>query len=314
MHNFCFLLKSYSNDFALAKRLLLSLHAHNKDDIPVYISVPKSDYSVFREFAAPNVYLLIDEDICSELATSEVAGFTPGYINQEIIKLSFWEQNRCKNYFCIDSDAVLIRDFYYSDFMYDETTPYTPLIEDSDLVSDPKYYADYWQPREVYLRKIQKKMSLAQRKILTVHGNTTLSAAVLKSLKENFLIPNNLSYLDLVIYSPYEFSWYAFWLQKNTIIPIHLSAPMIKTFHMAHHVYLARLIGISEKDLARGYVGYVVNSNFMQSLPSEEYEKIQPRDSLARLVPFKILSSALGLRAILNIQHFFARFLKKYLA
>ena len=314
MHNFCFLLKSYSNDFALAKRLLLSLHAHNKDDIPVYISVPKSDYSMFRELAAPNVYLLIDEDICSELATSEVAGFTPGYINQEIIKLSFWEQNRCKNYFCIDSDAVLIRDFYYSDFMYDETTPYTPLAEDSDLVSDPKYYADYWQPREVSLRKIQKIFSIRQKKILTVHGNITFSCAVLKSLKEDFCAQHNFSYLDLITYSPYEFSWYTFWLQKNTILPIHLSAPNIKYFHMPHHVYLARLMSISEKDLARGYVGYVVNSNFMQSLPSEEYEKIQPRDSLARLVPFKILSSALGLRAILNIQHFFARFLKKYLA
>ena len=35
----------------------------------------------------------------------------------------------CENYLCIDSDSEFIRDFYYSDFMYNDNTPYTIMHE-----------------------------------------------------------------------------------------------------------------------------------------------------------------------------------------
>ncbi len=40
-----------------------------------------------------------------------VAGIRPGYINQEIVKLAFWELGLTENYFCVDSDAVFVRPF-----------------------------------------------------------------------------------------------------------------------------------------------------------------------------------------------------------
>jgi len=66
--------------------------------------------------------------------------------------------------------------------------------------------------------------------------------------------------------SPYEFSWYNFWLQKTRTIPIHAREPLAKVFHHeGHHMeYLLR--GVTTEDIARGYLAVVVNSNYSRDL------------------------------------------------
>ncbi len=47
--------------------------------------------------------------------------------------------------------------------MFDETTPYTVLVEDNELKVEPRYYEEHWKGREVNLRRIQELVGLDDR-------------------------------------------------------------------------------------------------------------------------------------------------------
>lgn len=262
MHKIAILVKTYIGDIEYVSRLVESCKKHNLDHIPVYIVAPQTDLSHFLKFAGAEIEVLSDESITTELVTSEVRGIRSGYINQEIIKLTFWQKRLCENYICVDSDGVFIRNFFISDFMYDQTTPYTILVEDNELAVEPEYYKEHWKDRYEVLRHIQNQVGLKGSRILTSHGFSILSAKVLESFKTNYLDAKKKSYFDILEEAPYEFSWYNLWLQYDKTIDIHIREPLFKTFHHKnqHAEYLLR--GIKTSDIARGYIGLVVNSNF----------------------------------------------------
>ncbi len=212
----------------------------------------------------------------------EVKGLSAGYINQEIVKLSFWELGFCENYMCIDSDSVFIREFGIADFMHDEETPYSVLYEDTDLKTDRQYYDRFWILREESLRRIQKELDYKERKLITCHGFQNMSAKVLRNFKEKYLDVKGYSYLDILKISPYEFSWYNFWLQKRKPIEIYYSGQIFFCFHMRHQLYNSWLEDKTEEDLARSYVGIILNSNFTNG------EMIDYEDKAARLKVRKI--------------------------
>ena len=137
-HKLVFMLKSFSNDFLYAQRLIASYRQYNVDGIPMFIVVPESDLELFSIFRDIDIEVLAEESVTDCLVNDDsVFGIRPGYINQEIIKLAFWELDLCENYFCIDSDAEFIRDFYFSDFMFNENTPFSVLVEDNEFAVDP---------------------------------------------------------------------------------------------------------------------------------------------------------------------------------
>jgi len=263
MHKIAILLVTYIGDIEYVERLILSYKKYNIDEIPMYIAVPSSDMEAFEKFADDNIELLSMESITNNLVNdNSVFGIRPGYINQEIIKLAFWEKGLCENYFCMDSDGEFVRDFYISDFMYDEDTPYTILVEDNELKVEPEYYKKYGAGREKLIRLIQKEVGLVDERILTCHGFAILSCKVLESLYKKHMIPNNLTYQDLLNKAPYEFSWYNMWLQKDKTIEIKFKEHIFKYFHHKNHhlEYLQK--GITLNDISRGYVGVVINSNY----------------------------------------------------
>jgi len=271
--NFGILLKSFKGDLAYVTRLIKSYIKYNVDNIPLFIVVPKEDLSLFEKFISSNVKLYSDESITSGLVDDDsVRGIRPGYINQEIIKLAFWEKKLCKNYFCMDSDAVFIRNFYISDFMYDEDTPYTILVEDNELKVDPIYYKTHWVGREKLIRKIQKAVGLNDKIMLTCHAFAIFSSKVLESFYLNYLVPSHLTYSDILKIAPYEFSWYNMWLQKDKTISIKIREPLIKYFHnkYQHQNYIRQEIKV--KDIARGYIGLNINSNYSRDFGIISYE------------------------------------------
>lgn len=156
--------------------------------------------------------------------------------------------------------------------MYDDRLPYTCLIEDKDLKADSRYYRSYWLEREKAIRVIQKEIGYESDKYLTCHGFQTISAEVMNDFKHNFMSKKNYSYLDLVLIAPLEFSWYNMWIQKQNSIPIHVCEPHFKYFHMRHQVVFSWWRGIRIEDLARSYVGIVLQSNYGKKL--KQYEKI----------------------------------------
>jgi hypothetical protein len=264
--NLGILIKSYRDDLDRADELCRSLKKFNSDNLPIWIIVPEQDLTEFAPCAQVCDATLLSESLFTHHLTDvPVSGIRPGYINQEIIKLAFWELGLVENYLPIDSDAVILRPFGARDLMFDSGTPFTVLLEDHELKIEPKYFAENWQGRESSLREIQSFLGLEDLRILTCHGHQVLSVKVLQSFKEQVLTPRNLTYRDILGISPYEFSWYNFWLQKSKVIPIHQREPYFKVIHSAEQHLEIALKGITMEDISRAYIGVIINSNFSKS-------------------------------------------------
>lgn len=296
MESLGLLLKSYEGDRAIAERLITSIWQYNQDDLPLWIVVPESDVTSFQVLEGEGITVLSEEVFRPYLVDEPVTGIRPGYINQQIVKLAFWELGLVDNYFVLDSDLEFVRPFSRGDLMHDATTPFTVLVEDNELRVEPRYYKQYWRGREETLRAAMEVVGLQDTRLLTCHNHQVFSSAVLRSLKEDFLEPRGWSYRDLMEVAPYEFAWYNFWLQKSQIIPIHVREPLVKMFHHEgqHLEYAMR--GITTDDIARGYIGVVVNSNFAKSWGDVQAQE-SSAETLARYVDWKTLTEAVRLKA-----------------
>ena len=296
MHSLGMLLKSYGPDVEHAERLVASFTQYNVDGLPLFVVVPDEDLPRFAGARGRRRHRPIGEPRSAQhLVDEPVAGIRPGYINQEIVKLAFWELGLAENYFCVDSDAVFVRPFGRDDFMLDETTPYTVLVEDNELKVEPRYYEEHWKGREIHLRRIQELVGLDDRRLLTCHGHQVFSGTVLRSLKDGLPGARGWTYADLLAEAPYEFTWYNFWLQKSQVIPIAVREPLVKTFHHEGQHLEYALRGIGPDDIARGFVGVVVNSNYAAPGPTATRAEA-PEETLARYVQYPVLAKALALK------------------
>ncbi|MGH1519648.1 DUF6492 family protein [Chryseobacterium sp. JK1] len=114
-------IKTYKPDFERTQKLLQSIDLHNKENIPVIISVNDSDFEFFKERIS-GYKVIKDSDVYA-------SDQKDGWRYQQIIKVHAYRLGICENYLCLDSDSEFIRDFYYSDFLYDDHTPYTIMHE-----------------------------------------------------------------------------------------------------------------------------------------------------------------------------------------
>jgi hypothetical protein len=262
MTAFGLLVKSYAPDLPYVERLVASLRRHNVEQIPVHVVVPQADVAAFAPVVGDAGLLHPEETFADHLTAEPVAGFGPGYINQEIVKLAFWETGLADNYFCVDSELEFVRDFGRADFMADDTTPFTFLSADAELQVEPDYHRTHWVARRERLRVIQREIGIEDEPLLTVHGHATFSATVLAAFRDRFLAPRGWDYVDALACAPYEPTWYSLWLQKDQTIPIVMREPIVKTFHdPAQYLdYVVR--GVTVDDVARGYVAMVLNSNY----------------------------------------------------
>lgn len=270
MYKFCFFLKTYAGDQVYLERLVGSFHKYNKQKIPMIMACPSSDINLFQKYQCDLIKLIPEESICTEVFIEDSI-YTAGYLNQEIYKLAFWEINICENYMCLDSDALFLREFKIDEFMCDEDTPYTQLIEDKELEIDP-FYSAIWKPRRECIRKIEDAIEFHPKYLKTCHGFQIFSCKALKSLKEEFMIPRGYSYKDLIEISPYEFSWYNLWVQKSHCIPVVQIEPLFRCVHLSQQHILENLRGETLELISRAYIGVIVNSNFAQN---REYNNIK---------------------------------------
>jgi len=273
---FGFFLKTFRGDFNYVDRLIQSFNKHNKDNIKMYLMCSLTEIVLFEKFESENIKIINEEKLGHYLVNNfSINNIRPGYINQCILKLSFWELGLLENYFCIDSEAVFIDDFYLKDFIAENDAPYSFLIEDNELKVDPEYNESHGIERDKSLKNIKKYLELNKQILLTNHGHCTLSSLVLRNFKNQVLIKNKISYKDLLKISPYEFSWYNFYLQKTKLIEIIAREPIIKVFHnyKMYNDYLSKNITI--EDIKRGYKAYLINSNFSRESGEISYgEKV----------------------------------------
>jgi hypothetical protein len=255
--------KSFSGDIQRAKVLLDSILKYNIDNIPFYISVPKSDMDLFNNVLGTVGYTLIaDEEIYDHKQNES-------WNTQQIVKSSFWKLKLCENYVCIDSDSYFIRPFFISDFIVagTENTPYTVMHEQKDLFS--------WTSNKIALlgfdpligfrecrQKVMDVFGLKGRYYDFGPGPCIFSSKVWKSLEEKYLTPNQLVFADLIKTVPSEFSWYGSWLLTNQTIEIWPIEPTFKFFHYAQQYEEAKRLGYKEEHYAQNYLGITLQSNW----------------------------------------------------
>jgi hypothetical protein len=296
MQNFGVMLKSYLPDLEYTQRFIESFRQYATEEIPLYVVVPDSDMPAFTEIIGSTGEVLPESLWSDYLVDYRIHGNAPGYINQEIIKLAFGEKGYLANYLCADSEAVFIRPFSSADFMYDSTTPFTFVTEDHELAVDPIYFDRYGKYRHEAILRIREYLELPMNYFKTCHGFGVFSSTVIESLSEH-LVENNLKYSDLLEISPYEFSWYNFWLEKTEVIPVIQREPIFETIHMQHQHLSYALKGVKVDDLARGYVGVVVNSGHSRDQGVLDFET-DFVDTLARNVGYGTLVSAFAERVL----------------
>lgn len=255
--------KSFSRDIDRVVNLVESIHKFNADKIPVYISVPSQDVTLFHQVSGNGVTIIEDEDIYD--------GDAPGWIQQQIVKSNFWKLELCENYVCIDSDGYFIKDFYISDFMYDDETPYTVIHEQKELFT--------WTVSKVNQLGFDPKISYTsdRQKIMDLFGRTgkyydfgpvptIWSGKVWKSLEDNYITPNNLTWEQMLEYSPSEFSWYGESLLAFKAINIYPCEPIFKVFHYAQQLQEYIQNGITQEMISQNYLGIIMQSNFNANL------------------------------------------------
>jgi hypothetical protein len=251
--------KSFSRDIDRVVNLVKSIHKFNVDKIPVYISVPSQDVTLFHQVSGNGVTIIEDEDIYD--------GNAPGWIQQQIVKSNFWKLELCENYVCIDSDGYFIKDFHTSDFMYDDETPYTVIHEQKELFT--------WTVSKVNQLGFDPKISYTsdRQKIMDLFGRTgkyydfgpvptIWSGKVWKSLEDNYITPNNLTWEQMLEYSPSEFSWYGESLLAFKAINIYPCEPVFKVFHYAQQLQEYIQNGITQEMISQNYLGIIMQSNF----------------------------------------------------
>ena len=268
MPSLAFLLKSYAQDSVVAARMLRGFREYNADDIHLYAVVPTRDFEAFQDFTGSDVTLLAEEEFREHLVDEPVAGLRPGYVNQEIIKLAFHELGLAETYFTVDSEAEFLRTFRAGDFLHPDGHPYSILVEDRDLAVDPEYHQLYWRSRSAALRRIWDEIAVEDPIIRTCHGHQVLSSVVLRSFVADFLQPRGWSYADALAIAPYEYTWYNAWLLKSGSIPVHPRDPLVKVFHTEREYLQALAAGVTPADIARGYLGVVVNGSFGREVGS----------------------------------------------
>lgn len=251
--------KSYRGDLERVKVLYESIQKYNTDNIPFYLSIPKEDESLFKEFSNANI--IFDEDIY------HVVGGR-GWVTQQIVKSSFWKLNICENYVLIDSDSYFINPFSIKDFMFDESIPYTVMHEQKELhtwVATSKYNNLPFDCRISFREDRQKIQSLFSRPGRVYDFGPTPSiwnCDVWRTLEEEYCQPNNLTFANLIDHCPSEFTWYGEWLLYRENFKIWPIEPMFKVFHYGQQFVEYKQLDIKEQQIADHYLGIVMQSNW----------------------------------------------------
>ena len=320
IQHFCLMIKSYSKDIKYVERLISSINRFNLDSIKTFLIIPETDFAEFEKFSSDSVEIIFEECVPTLLATSDINHTRKGYINQAILKLAFHRLNLANNYMCLDSDFEFIRPFTYSDFLTSNGEPYSVLIEDNESRVDKIYFPQYWLGRASSLSKILKFYDMDEKEIwLTCHNGQIFSQEILRKLDSEILNQRNMDYLDLLSISPYEFSWYNYYLQKIGK-STRIREPYFKMFHINYQLGFYQSQKITTQDIARGYIGIVVNSNFQGSFSpvslDDNFYKTATHflkyREISLILIFKLTSHLRQpqkvLKRVLNMMNFFSKF------
>jgi hypothetical protein len=258
MHNIVLYCKSFKRDIELVKRLIESIDQYNRDNIVTYLSVPKHDMELFQSLNLNNVILIEDELVYE--------GNASGWMQQQIVKSSFYKLKLAKNWVCLDSDAFFIKPFYITDFIYEDDIPYTVMHEQKELFTWTAINSNIlgFDPKESFNSDRKQIMDVFDRKgRIYDFGPAPIiwSSKVWLDLENNYMIPNNLTMQQLIEFCASEFTWYGEALLRFKSIPIYPAEPLFKVFHYKQQLEEFNKLNITAECISKNYLGIIVQSN-----------------------------------------------------
>jgi hypothetical protein len=258
--------KSFSRDILRAQRLAESVDRYNHDALPFYISVPSVDLSLFQEKIGHTAAILIaDELILATNPAHDLAKINqlPGGLSQQIIKSEFWRLRHSECYVCLDSDCEFIRDFFESDFVAPDGSPYTVMNEAKELLEfcDRHHYP---KVRDNFFREAADIQQLFERfgKAYSFGMPAVWSAQVWQALEREMLVPQGISLADLVVRYPHELRLYGETLLKYRPVLLVPCDYLFKIYFYEQQYDFERKLGYSDKFLALNWIGVLKQSNW----------------------------------------------------
>lgn len=271
--NFILFCKSYSGDVTRVMDLWESIKLFNKDKIPFYISVPQIELEYFKSFFsedAKKIVWVTDEDIIKRCPSPSLEKYAKwdGRLSQQVVKSEFWRLFEGEiSYLCLDSESQFIRDFYEIDYLLDGV-PYTVFHQNKELLQ----LAENKKIKKVGIHYLNESCNL--KNIFKRAGPNydfgptpvIWSSKVWKSLDENYLKPNNLTFWDAIEMAPSELRWYGEALIAYKAIPIYPIEPIFRVYHYDWQYFTNKKMGETNKSLCVNYLGILKQSNW-------EYER-----------------------------------------
>ena len=261
MNSLIIFIKTYKPDFPRLNSLLQSIEKYNRESIPVVISVNDADFD-YLDPAYQQKYKIYRD---SEIMTTAIKD---GWRYQQIIKSNVYRLNICRNYVCIDSDSVFIRDFYYSDFMYDTDTPYTVMHESKDLMeiaerigldSQDLFFKKSLRDTRPFFNNFGKDYDYGPSPyIWSCKVWEHFNAHFLKNLELSF--DEFFTQIDRKGLSPSECTIYGEYLLQTRLIGIHPISALFKVYHYKKQFKIEKRL--TEKQLSKIYLGVIYQSNW----------------------------------------------------
>lgn len=248
MHNLVLFCKTFIRDLDRIKTLKASVDKFNADKIPFCIVCPEAETDIFKRqlITGKEDYELIfftDEEVTGKELSKKYE--SKGWVGQQFAKLLFYKKNICNFYVILDSDLYFIQNFYIKDFMYDDNTPYTSMIEEKK---------DSYIAIQNYLKRKGKPYSFVR------HGQV-FSKTLLEDMEANLLLENNLTFEDLLEISPFEMQWYGEYYMLTRPFKLHPCSNLFKYFWGEDTYFDARIKGLTVEDFIKaGFIGILMQT------------------------------------------------------
>ena len=253
--------KSFRDDVNRCKMLMDSIQEYNSDKIPVYVSVPQADVSLFKATLKGDYKVVSDEEI-NKNDNLFNRGISPRILAFST-RMNIWMTGIADNYLCLDSDGYFIKSFKVTDFMYDDTTPYTVCHEQKELF--------YWTVRndvgyDPYQYFVNERTSI--KNIIGTGGKpldfgpnpVVWNAKLLQHFNENYLKPNNLTTEDVISYSSDEYTWVGEYLIATQLYKLIPSEPFFRVYHYKKQYDDDKSMGVTLEHIAKNYFGIILQS------------------------------------------------------
>tara|TARA_B110000503_G_scaffold139436_1_gene227839 strand:- start:629 stop:1402 length:774 start_codon:yes stop_codon:yes gene_type:complete len=251
MENIILFIKSYRGDLDRCVSLTESIAKFNRDNIPLYISVPTDDIELFKERTPFNTNIISDDTITSN---------SEGWVGQQFVKSLVYKLNICRFYVCIDSDAYFFKDFYISDFLYSNDIPYMVMHTRESFYEFVDRFKEYVPHgvREQHEAEYRSIMSHFGRSGKIYHYGTSpfiWDTVVWKWLDDEHNIEK------LFKKHANELKWYG----EGALAmgaPMMPTSPIFKTINFKGQYQLYKQLGYVEEHFHKQYMGMVMQSNW----------------------------------------------------